>query len=217
MLPWLPVVLALSANSPYLEGEDTGLRSTRAEVLVAAAACGRAAARSATFAEWETFVERLVALRARSPTTRALWWDIRAHPRFGTLEIRMPDQPTDARVTDAFVALVQALCAVGLGGRAARRSRRATAPSTGRTAGPPRGSGLARISSTRTGLAVVPARELADELLELVAPAAERLGTLACSTARRRPLRGGPPARGRARDGLDAVCADLVARSLASA
>ena len=40
-----------------------------------------------------------------------LWWDVRPHPRFGTLEIRMPDQPTAVERACAFVALLHALCA----------------------------------------------------------------------------------------------------------
>ena len=39
-----------------------------------------------------------------------LWWDVRPHPRFGTLEVRMPDQPTALERTAGLIALLQALC-----------------------------------------------------------------------------------------------------------
>ena len=92
VLPWLPLVLALSANSPYLAGEETGLASKRAEVL---ALLPRAAAPPVftSYAEWEAFVERYVRLGLADGYTR-FWWDARPHPSLGTLEIRSADQPT---------------------------------------------------------------------------------------------------------------------------
>jgi carboxylate-amine ligase len=114
ILPWLPVVLALSANSPWLGGERTGMASNRAPVLLL---LPRAAGPPpfASYGEWEAWVERLVRLGVTQDYTR-LWWDVRPHPRFGTLEVRMPDQPTDVRLSSAFAALVQALCAAALDG-----------------------------------------------------------------------------------------------------
>ena len=107
VLPWLPLVLALSANSPYVAGEDTGLRSARAETL---ALLPRSAAPPvfARYEDWERFVERLVALGLADETTR-VWWDVRPHPRFGTLEIRIADQPTRLETTEALAALLQAM------------------------------------------------------------------------------------------------------------
>src|SRR5689334_7664049 len=99
VLPWLPLVLALSANSPYLAGDETGLASARAEVL---ALLPRAAAPPVfgSYAEWEAFVERFVRLGLADGYTR-LRWDVRPHPRFGTLELRAPDQPTEVERTAA--------------------------------------------------------------------------------------------------------------------
>jgi carboxylate-amine ligase len=109
VLPWLPLVLALSANSPYAAGVETGLASTRAELL---ALLPRSAGPPifASYGEWERFAERLVRLGIADEITR-IWWDVRPHPRFGTLEVRMPDQPTRLDTTLAFAALVQALVA----------------------------------------------------------------------------------------------------------
>ena len=107
VLPWLPLVLALSANSPYVAGEDTELRSARAEIL---ALLPRSAAPPVFggYEDWERFVERLVALGLADEITR-VWWDARPHPRFGTLEIRVADQPTRLETTGALAVLLQAI------------------------------------------------------------------------------------------------------------
>ena len=113
-LPWLPVILAMSANSPFLAGEETGLASNRAEVLAQLPRSGALPA-FRSYEEWEAFVDRFVRLGIAADYTR-FWWDVRPHPKFGTLEVRMPDQPTSLAVTAAFTALVQALCVTVLEG-----------------------------------------------------------------------------------------------------
>jgi carboxylate-amine ligase len=107
VLPWLPLVLALSANSPYVAGEDTRLRSARAEIL---GLLPRSAAPPvfAAYEDWERFVERLVGLGLADEITR-VWWDVRPHPRFGTLEIRIADQPTRLEATGALAAILQVM------------------------------------------------------------------------------------------------------------
>src|SRR5213592_3751266 len=107
VLPWLPVVLALSANSPYLAGEETGLQSNRAEVLAQLPRSGAPPA-FASYEDWEAFVDRFARLGIGADYTR-FWWDIRPHPKFGTLEIRMPDQPTSLRVTAGLTAVIRGL------------------------------------------------------------------------------------------------------------
>jgi carboxylate-amine ligase len=82
VLPWLPLVLALSANSPYLGGVATGLASNRAEVLAQLPRAGAPPA-FVSYVAWESFVERLVGLGLADDYTR-FWWDVRPHPRFGT-------------------------------------------------------------------------------------------------------------------------------------
>ena len=111
-MPWLPAILALSANSPWFEGERTGLLSTRAEILGLLPRHG-APPRFESWADWEQLVRRFVDAGV-VPGYGGIHWDIRPHPRFGTLEVRMPDQPTDVRRTGAFVALVHALAAWAL-------------------------------------------------------------------------------------------------------
>jgi glutamate---cysteine ligase / carboxylate-amine ligase len=112
ILPWLPVVLALSANSPYLEGRDTGMLSIRAEILGILPRHG-APPPLRCYGEWERFVERMVATGLAGDHT-SFWWDIRPNPRFGTLEIRAPDQATALERTAAFVHLLHDLCAWAL-------------------------------------------------------------------------------------------------------
>lgn len=107
VLPWLPVVLALSANSPFFRGKETGLLSTRAEVLGALPRAG-APPRFDSYAQWETAMERWAgAGLVRS--YRDTWWDVRLHPGLGTLELRIADQPTDVHVAGAFVELLHGL------------------------------------------------------------------------------------------------------------
>jgi carboxylate-amine ligase len=108
ILPWMPLVLALSVNSPYLAGKTTGLASNRAEVLAQLPRSG-APPVFASYAEWEAWVERFLATGLATVYTQ-LWWDVRPHPQFGTLEIRMPDQPTALAVSAAFIALLRDLC-----------------------------------------------------------------------------------------------------------
>ena len=109
VLPWLPLVLALSANSPYAGGEETGLASTRAELLTLLPRAGAPPA-FADYEDWARFAELLVELGLADDLMR-LWWDVRPHPRFGTLEIRMPDQPTRLAATAALAVLARALVA----------------------------------------------------------------------------------------------------------
>jgi carboxylate-amine ligase len=109
VLPWLPLVLALSANSPYAGGAETGLASTRAELLQLLPRAG-APPPFAGYEEWERFAELLVELGLADDLMR-LWWDARPHPRLGTLEIRMPDQPSRLADTAGLAALLHALVA----------------------------------------------------------------------------------------------------------
>jgi glutamate---cysteine ligase / carboxylate-amine ligase len=109
VLPWLPVVLALSANSPFLEGVDTGMQSVRAGILNELPRAGGPPA-FGSYDGWEAWVERLVALGVMEDYTR-IWWDVRPHPKFGTLEIRVADQPTSLARTELLVRVLRELVA----------------------------------------------------------------------------------------------------------
>jgi carboxylate-amine ligase len=209
VLPWLPLVLALSANSPYLAGRATGLASNRAEVLGQLPRAG-APPPFGSYAAWEAFVVRLIGLGLADDYTR-FWWDVRPHPRFGTLEIRMPDQPTSLGVTAGLSALLQALCAT-VADRAAGPADRGDYAQN-RWAALRFGAAAELIHPDGTRLARAP--ELARELLDLVAPAAEELGVT-------EPLQALDPSTCEGerqleigeRAGLESVCADLVERTL---
>jgi len=108
ILPWLPLVLALSANSPYFEGRETGMLSIRAEVLGLLPRQGAPPAFT-DYAEWERFIERMTATGLAADYT-SFWWDVRLHPRLGTLEVRAADQATSVDRSAAIVHLVRALC-----------------------------------------------------------------------------------------------------------
>jgi glutamate---cysteine ligase / carboxylate-amine ligase len=211
VLPWLPLVLALSANSPYLAGRETGLASNRAEVL---AQLPRAGAPPAfrSYADWEAFAERFRRL-GLIDDYRRLWWDIRPHPLFGTLEVRMPDQPTRLELTAAFAALLQALCVVVLAGPRPRYDPAGRGVyQQNRWAALRRGPEAELVHPHQERL--VPAHELAAELVDLVAPSASELGTAELVQPLLRGACEGDEqlASGRAR-GLQAVCAGLVART----
>jgi carboxylate-amine ligase len=107
VLPLLPAILALSANSPYASGAETGLASTRAELLTLLPRAGAPPA-FAGFEEFLRFAGLLVELGLADDLMR-LWWDVRPHPRLGTLEIRAADQPTRLADTAALAELCHAL------------------------------------------------------------------------------------------------------------
>ena len=169
VLPWLPVVLAVSANSPYVGGVETGLASSRAEILALLPRSG-APPVFGSYGEWESFAEGLVELGIADEWTR-IWWDVRPHPRFGTLEVRMPDQPTRIEVTVAFAALLQALVAGGKPGAPADRGLYAQ----NRWAALRFGRAARLVHPTAHRLVEAP--ELLAELVATLRPQTDRLGT----------------------------------------
>ncbi|MGH9190774.1 MAG: glutamate--cysteine ligase [Acidimicrobiales bacterium] len=102
---YLPYFLALSASSPYWSGHDTGMASCRSTVFEALPTAGLPYP-MADWEEFEQFMTTLVAARAIS-TIREVWWDIRPHPDFGTVELRMCDGITSLREVAALAALAQ--------------------------------------------------------------------------------------------------------------
>ena len=184
LLPWLPVVLALSANSPFVDGEATGMLSNRAGILAELPRAG-APPELGSYAAWEAWVERLVRLGVMEDYTR-IWWDARPHPRLGTLEVRVADQPTSVERTGLLVRLLQQLVADAPAAVADRGDYRQNRWAAARL-------GLDAELIHPDGDRVVVARDLARELLGVEPPEPEALAQLAA----------GP-----------AVAADLVARTL---
>lgn len=105
----IPHFLALTASSPFWEGHDTGLASTRSKVFEGLPTAGIPAP-LADWADFEQYMTTLVAAGAIS-TVREVWWDVRPHPDFGTVELRMCDGiPTLGEVA-SIAALAQAFVA----------------------------------------------------------------------------------------------------------
>jgi glutamate---cysteine ligase / carboxylate-amine ligase len=103
----LPVLLALSANSPFWRGDQTGLASTRTPIFRAFPRVGI----PPTYGDWENYqrhIEFLCSSRVIEDYTY-LWYDVRPHPRFGTVEVRVADAQTRADHTLALAALIQAM------------------------------------------------------------------------------------------------------------
>ena len=111
---FLPELIALAANSPFLDGEDTGLASARAQLAFAFHRAGVPPA----FPTWEAYVDFVEWGRRGGvfPDAGHLWWDLRPHPGFGTLELRSPDSQTRVEDAAAVAAIFQCLL-VWLSGR----------------------------------------------------------------------------------------------------
>jgi carboxylate-amine ligase len=107
LLLHLPDFLALSANSPFWRGEATGLASSRQMVFAAFPRSGPPP-RFRDYADYAEVVGQLEKTGCIADYTH-IWWDIRLHPRFGTIEIRVMDAVTRVEETVALTAYVQAL------------------------------------------------------------------------------------------------------------
>ena len=103
----LPVLLALSANSPFWVGRDSGLASARTPAFQAFPRTGLPR-RFADYAEYVEAIDVLVRCDA-IPEPTFLWWDARLQPRFGTVEVRIMDAQTRIQDTAAIATLVQCL------------------------------------------------------------------------------------------------------------
>ena len=103
----VPGLLALSVNSPFWQGRDTGLGSARTPLFQAFPRVGI----PRSFDDYASYVEAVDALiRADAiPEPTFLWWDVRPQPRFGTVEVRIMDSQSTVRETAAIAALVQCI------------------------------------------------------------------------------------------------------------
>ena len=106
----LPALLALSANSPFLDGRDTGLHSVRTEIFTRTfPRCGI----HEPFGSWKAyrdFVDVLVRTNSIVEATQ-LWWSVRPHHTFGTVELRICDAQTRGEESFALAALITACIA----------------------------------------------------------------------------------------------------------
>jgi len=108
--PVLPVLLAISANSPFLEGRDSGLHSVRSQIFTKSfPRCGVPDA----FGDWDAYaayIDFLVRTRSIVEYTQ-VWWSIRPHFTFGTVEVRICDAQATASESEALAALILACVA----------------------------------------------------------------------------------------------------------
>jgi carboxylate-amine ligase len=106
----LPVLLAISANSPFLDNRDTGLASVRTEIFTRTfPRCGI----HDPFGDWRTYAEFVDLLERTSSIVEStqLWWSIRPHHSFGTVEVRICDSQTDGEESFALAGLMVAAVA----------------------------------------------------------------------------------------------------------
>ncbi len=102
-----PLLLALSANSPFFGGRDRGLASERT-ILLERFPRSSAPRRFASYRDYVQSVDPLIRTGVINDPTD-LWWDVRLQPELGTVEVRLMDSQTRVLDTAALVALVQAL------------------------------------------------------------------------------------------------------------
>jgi len=103
----LPLLLALSVNSPFWQGRDTGLASARTPLFQAFPRVGVPRA-FVDYEAWVGAVDLLIRCDA-FPEPTFLWWDVRPQPRFGTVEVRIMDAQTTTGEAAALAALVQCI------------------------------------------------------------------------------------------------------------
>ena len=103
----IPLLLALSANSPFWRGADTGLASMRSALFQAFPRAGL----PRRFGTYPRYVETIDALlRADAfPEPTFIWWDVRLQPRFGTVEVRIMDAQSNLEDIAALTAVIQTL------------------------------------------------------------------------------------------------------------
>jgi glutamate---cysteine ligase / carboxylate-amine ligase len=111
--PVLPQLLAISANSPYLDGRDSGLHSARSQSFTKSfPRCGIPDA----FGGWSAYreyIEFLLATRSIVEFTQ-VWWSVRPHFSFGTVEVRICDAQATAQESEALASLMVACIAQAL-------------------------------------------------------------------------------------------------------
>jgi glutamate---cysteine ligase / carboxylate-amine ligase len=173
---FLPHLLALSTSSPFWMGRDTGLKSYRTTIFRRFPRTG-VPERFGSWSEYENYVNLLVELHCIDDAKK-IWWDVRPHPTFGTLEFRVCDVPTRPEAAVMIAALAQAiivkLCRLRARNLGFRLYRRALIEEN-------------KWRAARWGLdgklidfgkrSEVPMRDLAIELLEFVDDVVDDLGS----------------------------------------
>ncbi len=107
MRPVLPLLLATSASSPFLDGRDSGLASARSQIFTKSfPRCGVPDA----FGSWDAFARYVEFLDRTGSIVEytQVWWSVRPHPAFGTVEVRVCDCQVTAQESEALAGLITA-------------------------------------------------------------------------------------------------------------
>jgi carboxylate-amine ligase len=175
----LPLLLAASANSPFLDRRDSGLHTVRTEIFTRTfPRCGV----PSPFVDWESYAE-FVAMLQRTGTvveSTQLWWSVRPHHEFGTVEVRICDAQTRGEESFGMAALIAACIAQtaldydarGYDGEGAPLRDREIEENLWRAI---RHGMSGKLIDFRSGVEVE-ARAVLEGLLEWTAPARESLG-----------------------------------------
>jgi glutamate---cysteine ligase / carboxylate-amine ligase len=167
-----PLLLALSANSPFWQGFDTGFESARVKIFESFPRAGLPPA----FPDYEAFegyVDLMVEAGAMEDYTFC-WWDVRPHPKMGTIELRVLDSQTSLKDTVALTALTQCLVAEALEevGPHGPYEMHVAVENKFRASR----YGMDAAFYDAKGKTTIPARELARTLVERLKPLAQDLG-----------------------------------------
>ena len=167
-----PLLLALSANSPFWQNFDTGFESSRVKVFETFPRAGLPPA----FPDWRSF-ENYVDLMVRSGAMddyTFCWWDVRPHPRMGTIELRILDSQTNLKYTTALTALTQCIVARALESGSTRGPYNKDLAEENKWRASRHGMEAAFYDADAD--ATVPATDIARDLVERLKPHAQDLG-----------------------------------------
>ena len=166
----VPELLAVGANSPFWQARETGLASTRSKVFDTMPRSGLPPALG-SFEEFAELVGRGMSAGFFDDYTY-LWWDVRPHPKLGTVELRAFDAQTRVESVAALAALAQSLAATYAESPLDPQPRALIAENRWRAVRYGLESELVDLRTRRRR----PARDAVRELADTAAPAAERLG-----------------------------------------
>jgi len=209
-----PVLLALSANSPFWQGHDSGFASARTVIFQAFPRTGLPRF-FVDYADYVQAVDALIASRALSDPS-FLWWDVRLQPALGTVEMRVMDAQSRPQDVAPLVALIQSLARLELEGEPSTDVSTAEVLAENRFLAARDGIDAQLIDPVARRL--VPAREMLDSLVSDCRPhalalgcagALDRVPRLAASTGEVRQRRRARSSR------LDLLVADLAEAFLA--
>ncbi len=167
-----PLLLALSANSPFWQDFDTGFESCRVKIFETFPRAGLPPA----FPDWESF-EKYVDLMVRSGAMddyTYCWWDVRPHPNIGTIELRILDSQTNLKYATALTALTQCVVAHALEESEPRGPYNKDLAEENKWRASRHGMDAAFYDAV--GDTTVPARDIARDLVERLTPHAQDLG-----------------------------------------